>query len=74
MRDLHNLPGADKQHIHVYGQPRQENKTAVTVSIGVPSARADTAHTNKRKMNVDVRSLLHPPTLQNETMNGGEIV
>ncbi len=39
MQDLHKLFMVDK-YAHVFGHLDRKNKTAVTISIGVPSARA----------------------------------
>lgn len=62
----------DKEDIQVFGDLEGKNKKAMTVSIGVPSARAHVVN-NETKMDVEVRSLLNP-SFQSITMTAGEIV
>lgn len=58
--------------MHAFGHFDGKNKTAMTISISVPSARAHVVN-NETKMDVEVLSLLNP-SFQNITMTAGEIV
>lgn len=40
VQDLHKLSAVDKDDMHAFGHCDGKNKTAMTISISVPSARA----------------------------------